>query len=445
MSRKMQHQKTTIFASGHPQLMKKTACFMTRCITLLRLVLIVALLHSCCMAQQPVVSYYSNGQIKTLAVRTGVDTVEYTSYYSTGRKREHFFLYVADHRQVPFGIGQRFYANGKMSMRIDYGNIRHENITYNERADYYASGILKMHIVRRGVDTVEYKSYHKNGRIKDSLWLYYTGRRELVIGTEKHFYDNGQLAGIASHDSANEASVSRQYHKNGVLKVSSSYPTGFSKVFNKKGVQIRQIDNHKTTQVYVPKQYRKGRHFATTPYAGRIKTKHAFLVNGSAHKKIKAGTLISVQLKGDTLLYHHCLVEGFSEDSIYLTGLDYDSTFKTARHGKILKYDSTFALGYNELHTVLYARHATRARNFGAFVAYIAGVECVLLPVIEIPLISLIDNQHLDVPSMLGTCAVVAAVGVPLIYLSRHLLKTAVPKPYDMATWKFRPRLPVKR
>lgn len=386
------------------------------------------------MAQEPFTRYFSDGSIKISARKFGLEKMQYLRYYSNGQLRDSMWANVLGDKQTFIGTSRHFYRNGQLAACYIYEKDPLQTFQYQEKWEHYSNGNLKLHIRKQGFDTVEYKLYHANGILKDSVWLTFQNGRERPLGTERIYYKNGHLKKVLRYGSSQREFDLAGYYKNGGLKIRVNRPTGLTQLYSKSGTQLREQDYHKKADVYVPKRYRKGRHFKTTALAKRATAKTALLCGNNRTNKLAAGKRMRLRLKNDTLLLRHCLIEGFSKDTVYLTKLNYNPAFKTKIKEPVFIHDSTFALAFSDIDTLFYSRHATRARNNGALSARLGGLELILIPPLEFLFFSLIGD--VDWGTTAAVTAGSAAIGIPLYYLGRHLHKTAVPKPYDMKSWK---------
>jgi hypothetical protein len=406
---------------------------------LTRLLAAFILLQAACFAQRDINTYYPNGQLFFSGIRRGLDTMEYTSYYKNGQVHVFGLFYVAGGKEIPLDITKEYYSNGILHQQFNYPeSIYRRYIPFDQKKEYYKSGDLHQSYTRRGVDTFEYRNFYKNGRARDSVWIYVPDKNEIALGTSKHFHKNGQVASIVQY--GNNVGVKRSLHeyrfssyrKNGKLKNSGQYPRGVRKYYDLKGRQRRQHDYNNKNEIYVHRKYRNGKLIENTAYAARIKAKEAFLVNNGKKKKIKAGALISIQLNSDTSILEHCLVEGFSKDSVWFSKLEYDTSYRVTNKN-ILEYDSSFAVGHNQLASIFYSKHYNRRRGFTAVQVSTLAFDLVLIPLFITPL-WIRDGS--DLSSVGATYGIMAAVAVPTFLLGRHLFKTMIPKRYDMHAWK---------
>lgn len=385
--------------------------------------------------QEDFTRHFLDGSV-AIAKKHGYDSVEYLRYYDSNsrRLRDSIWILMGKGKQVPVGTSRHFYKNGQLSMLFHYDTDISQTILYREKLEYYRGGQLKLHIVKRGIDTIEYKSYHYNGVLKDSAWLCFPGGRELPIGTTRSYYKNGQLSEVVRHGSTRQEYDLIRYYKNGNPERIAHHPTGLTQFYARNGIQVREYDIHKEKDVYVPHQYRKRKYFSSTAFANKGIVRKALLCNNKKTKKLIARTWLALRLKKDTILLRHCLIEGFSRDSIYLSKLNYNPKFKTKNGGLIMILDSTFALAYNDIETLFYSRHMNKSRNFGAFITELVGLEVIIVPPIESLIFAASGNLEWSaVPIIIGSAA---AIGVPMIYLGKYLFRTAVPRKYDLKNWK---------
>lgn len=299
---------------------------------------------------------------------------------------------------------------------------------------YYSTGKLKFSIIKRGIDTVEFKRYYKNGQIEDSLWLYIQGRQETPLGVEKRYYKDGKLSSVTYYHKGDDEYTLFGYWQNGKLERFVQRPTGLTKFYNKNGEQMRQYDYHKLKDIYVSQEFRNGRHLERYGYKNRIQTKIAFLTQPENKIKINSDVLISLTCNSDTNILTHCQIEGFSKDSVYLSKFHYNENYYRGSNVDILKYDSTFSLGFNQLNTILYAKHNNRKRSFGVITSLCLGVDLLLVSIIVAPSIPFAVKA--SIPSLTMIYGGAFIVGVPLVYLGKYLYKSMVPKKYVIRNYK---------
>lgn len=300
-------------------------------------------------------------------------------------------------------------------------------------AKYYKSGKPKLIAYHRGVDTFEVRRYFKNGQLGDSLWLVLSEKKEITIGIEKSYFENGKLSEITYHGKQEDHYVTNSYRKKGTIYSHIVKPTGVSKYYNSKGEVIKQFDENKfEDDVYIGKKYRKQKHLKNTNYTTRITSKAALLSDEKTEIKINSGALISIVLKADTNVLNHCRLEGFSKDSVYFSKFEYNSLYDRSTDFEILKYDSTFALSIDQLKTVIYSKHYNKRRVIGAQSAFVVGTALKVFPV----LFGILLYKEIAVLAPYYGGSIVA--GFILTYYSKFLYRSMVPKTYDMEKWKIK-------
>lgn len=300
-------------------------------------------------------------------------------------------------------------------------------------AKYYKNGKPKLITYNRGVDTFEIRKYFKNGQLGDSIWICISGRNETSFGTEKSYFEDGKLSSVTYHGKEKDEYVTDTYRENGILYSHIVKPTGVSKYYNSKGEVIKQFDENKFDKdVYVSKKYRHQKHLKETSYITRITSKEAYLTEQTNKVGIKSGVLISLTLKSDTTILNHCQVEGFSSDSIYISKFEYNLLYDRVTDFNVLKYEKTFALGFDQLKTIIYSKHYNRKRSFGAQCALVVGTELEVFPI----LFGILLYKDLVALSPYYGGSIVA--GVFLTYYSKYLYRSMIPKTYDMAKWKIK-------
>lgn len=301
----------------------------------------------------------------------------------------------------------------------------------------YKNGRRKEIATRHGTDTLEIKSYYKNGQPKDSGWYYLPKGNEIPLGTVVSYYENGILSTLTNYKNGYDAYVSYDYDNRGTLRRFDQRPTGVSMYFDKNGRQVREYDNHQLKGVYVSSYYRKNRHLATTSYANRIHAHEALLVQNDKQVNLKPGILLSLRLHSDTSLMTHCQIEGFSKDSIYFSRFHYNETYAPGTGQAILKYDSTFVVSITQIKTLRYSPHHTQQRNLGGLLAEITGAELLIFEALALPVLPFI--MDFSKSNLLNTAYIyvgITAIGLPLYYYGKYLFRSAVPVTYDLSTWK---------
>ncbi|MEI8137707.1 MAG: hypothetical protein WCH21_10320 [Bacteroidota bacterium] len=297
----------------------------------------------------------------------------------------------------------------------------------------YKNGKIKLVTYSRGTDTFEIRKYFKNGQIGDSIWLFTDGKNETAIGIEKSYFENGKLSSITFHGKDKEEYVTDTYREDGMLYSHVVKPTGVNYFYNKKGEVIKQFDENKfDDEVYVRKKYKHHKHLKGTSFASRIKYQSATLVDDKNKMQIKSGVLISLVLKTDTNVISHCQIEGYSSDSIYISKFDYNNLYDRVTDFEILKFERTYAIGINQLKTIIYSKHYNKRRSFRARTASIVGAELKIFPV----LFGILLYKDLNVlaPYYAGT----VAAGFIISYYSKVFYKSMIPKKYDMKKWKLK-------
>ena len=299
--------------------------------------------------------------------------------------------------------------------------------------DYYRNGAIKFIATKKAKDTVELKKYYKRGRLKDSIWMVLTEKDEIPLGTSKSYHENGQVALITHYIKGNEQYISYEYTENNKLKRFEQRPTGLTKLYNRKGEQVVEYDYHKLKDVDVPSRFKNGKHLQNTRFEKRIKSKGATLSNGTIQKEIGAGALITLQLKKDTLIRTHCLVEGFSQDTIFMSRFHYNEDYQKGSDIDILKYDSTFAMPVKQIRSLLYAKHRTKKRVKTAQFCTLLGAELILIPLVPIAVLPFIGVEVLSAAKLYAAFAV---PGAGIFLLGKYFFKSAVPKHYDLSNYR---------
>ncbi|MCC6371116.1 MAG: hypothetical protein IT236_08940, partial [Bacteroidia bacterium] len=99
-------------------------------------------------------------------------------------------------------------------------------------------------------------------------------------------------------------------------------------------------------------------------------------------------------------------------------------------------YELTQALPISKVESIYYTRHKNSRRHFGALVAYVVGYDVLFIPLATSPLfIRSVGDGTADVQKVALAYGALVAVGLPVVYWGRHLLKTTVPKKYDLNAW----------
>lgn len=302
-------------------------------------------------------------------------------------------------------------------------------------------------ITHHGNDTLEVINYHKNGRVKDSVWKtieILVGKRDKIdpkhpgdsiimqiehpFGIGKKCYKNGKIKLLTYYGSNGHADKIFNYRKKGSLAIYKEYPYGYKKYYNKKGKQIRQSDYNKGKYAKLPKANKKHQHLATGKYAGKVSRMLFALENGNKKLVIKPYAFFSLQLASDTTPLRHIVYEGISESKYVFSTYSYDLSESKNK----LKFDSTFSVSGNQIQTIYYACHNPRKKHLAASFMERAGFSMILVPAIGVPLIA--GTYYLLHPVTLGTIT----AGVPLFIFGRQLYKKTVPKTYKLNEWKIK-------
>ncbi|MBN8694014.1 MAG: hypothetical protein J0L69_12535 [Bacteroidetes bacterium] len=305
----------------------------------------------------------------------------------------------------------------------------------------------KSKITNHGNDTIEVINYHKNGRVKDSVWKtveILVGKRESVdpkhpgdsivmnietpFGTQKKYYKSGRLKSLTIYGKNGLPNKTWDYRKKGSLAVYKETPYGLKKLYNKKGKQIRESDFNKGKYAKLPKTNKKHQHLAHSKYAGKTEKKTLILENGKKKLNIKPYALFSLQLHSDTTPLRHCVYEGVNEGKLVFSSYSYDLSESKNK----LKLDSVFTLESSQVHTIYYACSNIRKKHFGAAFSERAGFSMMLVPPIGVTLIA--GGYYLLHPVTLG----VIAAGVPVFIISKALYKKTVPHAYRLNEWKIK-------
>lgn len=290
-------------------------------------------------------------------------------------------------------------------------------------------------------------NYHKNGRVKDSVWKtveILVGKRESIdpkhpgdsivmnvetpFGTQKTYYKSGRIKNITYYGKNGAANKTYKYRKKGSLAVYKETPYGLKKLYNKKGKQLRESDFNKNKTVRIPKYNRKHKHLAQSKYANLPLTKTLVLSGVTKQIKIKQGAMLSILPANDSTPLRHCVFEGHAKDSVLFTKYSYDlSTSKNK-----LKPDSTFLISTNQINTIYFATNNVRKTHLNASLMEFSGFNMTLIPIIVVPLFA-------GVPVLLTppVLAIVAA-GIPIYIISKPLFKKTVPKAYKLNEWKIK-------
>lgn len=296
---------------------------------------------------------------------------------------------------------------------------------------YYLSGHLKAIGIHKGGDTLAYRSYYKNGQMRDSALLLIRGRNEVVLGTTRTYYRNGRLWEVNHYGKDNEHYTRSIYRQDGSIKSIIHKPAGIHAIYYKNGQVKEWYDVNKGGQVKVSKNYKKHRHLTGSLYLKDIHYPKANLINKTHKQKMRTGNLITLFLSNDTNALRHCQVEGFSDDAIIISKFSYDLSDSP----DCLRYDSTCLIPFNTIKLLSFSkRNARKTFNAGVVLTFI-GVEFVVVPLIAGTIVS--GVSILTDPFILS----MIATGVVSYYSGRYLFRSMVPKTYRMDEWKIKPRL----
>ncbi len=274
-------------------------------------------------------------------------------------------------------------------------------------------------------DTVQFLRFHRNGQIKDSLWIQKKGLKEKPFGTERRYYKNGRLKAVVHFATIPGHFTFHQYYKNGRLYKDFKNPGLFS-FYSKDGALFKQFNMNKNDQVKVPRKYRKQRHLKSSGLIKDLQQSNALLSNGTQERRFKSERLITLFLKGDTNGLTLCNVEGFTKEAILLSKFDYDTT----RSKHTLRYDSSFAISFSTIDSIYYSKKNTHLRYNSAKWVSGLGLELFLIPLIIAPIVG--------IPAVLLEPAIIAIYGpgLPVFFIGNRMYKKMVPKKYDMKTYK---------
>jgi hypothetical protein len=171
-----------------------------------------------------------------------------------------------------------------------------------------------------------------------------------------------------------------------------------------------------------------------------IQTKKASLINDTKEISLSGGTLISLKTTNDTNLLRHCLLEGFSKDSIYISKFNYSPTFDRLYDYDVLEYKKTYAIAINQLETIYYTKHNTAKRRFGAKTCFNTGFAVLFIPALFLPSSAKAINE--GTASAIGIAIGYGSsliIGATLVSISKKLYKSTVPIKYDMKDWRIIP------
>lgn len=305
----------------------------------------------------------------------------------------------------------------------------------------YHNGKTASRFQFRTGDTILQLGYFKNGRLKDSVWLHlevmigYRNSSDSIVvrnytpfGTEKKFYKNGALSAMILHSSDSLPTSSYSFRKNGGCSAYREAPYGLDIHYTKKGKAAKYADFNKKGYVSVPKEFRQSDHLKGSGWDVRIKTKETVLVSGERSLKLKAGAMMSVRLNNDTTVRRHCLIEGFSGDSICISFFGYDLSASKDR----LKHLGTGMIAMNELQSIFYSRKDPRAAYRAASIVEFIGFDMVLVPLAVVPIFA--GGVYLANPFVLSTMV----AGIPVFIWSKSLFRKLSPREYKLSEWKLK-------
>ena len=172
----------------------------------------------------------------------------------------------------------------------------------------------------------------------------------------------------------------------------------------------------------IPFRYRGRQHLDGSSFSKRIQAYAAQLVIGNTKRLLISGTLINLQLFGDTNRLEHCKIEGFSGDTLFLSKFDYDLTPSKDD----LKYDSTFALCTNKIKTMWYQKNCRPLRFFG----YISSIVTGMCASSFFMILTMINPLYL---------LAAIAVAIPFTWAGNKLHRSMQLKKYDLSYWKIKP------
>lgn len=298
-------------------------------------------------------------------------------------------------------------------------------ISQEKRYTYYSNGERRFE-VEDSMDCLLVKEYYPSGPLKDS----YTLKNDTLIGKRSQYYKNGKIKYFFKYSHRPIASYVRvkKFRNDGTLVGSGAYIKnrrfGVLKKYNKKGEVIYYSDWHKNRVVSVPKAYRKGRHLSDSSYFKNIRYSKALLLKGEEEVKLKSGAIVALQINGEKK--SHIQLDGFSEDSIYVSAFEYDMS----GNKKTLRYMESFALNTKEIDTLFFSRNRVGAAEFAVNQLLLAST----LFLFEPPLILLLSG----LPPNFAVGAFMLS-SVPMYVWYRHLRKKLNPLGYSMDAWHLEP------
>lgn len=303
----------------------------------------------------------------------------------------------------------------------------------------------KSKIINHGNDTIEVIRYHKNGRVKDSVWKtveVLVGKPDRIdpkhpgdsivmnietpFGIGKSYYKKGKLKSITYYGTNSNATTTYEYRKNGRLQSYKETPYGIKKTYNRKGNQIREADYNKNKLVRIPELCKNQMHLAATRYNTGFKKSDLILSNGTKNLKIVSGAMIQIRLQNDTNVYRHYVYEGKANDSLIFSVYDYNLSETSDQ----LKLNRVCALSTKQIESILYSGKNNRAKyNWGSFME-VAGFSMTFLPLVGGTVF--FGTAFVLSPAVLATIV----AGIPVYICSKPVYKKTVPKTYKTSEWK---------
>jgi hypothetical protein len=138
----------------------------------------------------------------------------------------------------------------------------------------------------------------------------------------------------------------------------------------------------------------------------------------------------------------HCLVAGFSADSIYLSKFYYNEKYDRVNDHTVMRYSKTFAFGFNQLRSILYTKGNTGRRRFTALILFNTGLFCLVAPLALIPsTLRDLNAGEADLSVTAITIGAAEVFGLTLTGISKALYRGTVPKKYDLRRWQIEPKL----
>ena len=145
-------------------------------------------------------------------------------------------------------------------------------------------------------------------------------------------------------------------------------------------------------------------------------------------KKVKEGAFATIKMKGDTARMQ-VVLEAFLSDTIIVSSLTpqlQDNEIK-------LGFGQLKVLPLNDIESIEYGVRHIGATYWTGFVAFIAGAEFVILPIIMPPITG--ETELYSQPQF----PIMVISGVVIYILGRKLMKSLTPKEYVLGTdWSYR-------